>query len=163
MQIELTSIGQVYVDKKLEKLELHYLRDGKPSKRLLVNVADSKDVFQKVRGAKVGDKFDIELRKDGEFYNWIGANQILSDYPEAAAAPAKGVPAVAKSTYETSEERAARQVFIVRQSSIANAIAFHASTEVQPRLEDIIKTAKEFEVYVFGKALAEEIKDDIPY
>ncbi len=161
MHIELTSVGAVYVDKKLEKLEAHYLRDGKPSKRLLVNVADSKEVFQKIRGAKVGDKFEIELRKDGEFYNWIGANQILSDYPTAPAAPTKGVSAVAKSTYETSEERAARQVYIVRQSSIANAIAFYGPRAIT--VDDVIDTAKKFETYVFEKSLAEDIKDDIPY
>lgn len=160
MQIEITSVGAVYTDKKLEKMELHYNRDGKPTKRLLVNVAYSKEVFAKLRGASVGDKYEIELKKDGEFWNWVGANKISSDYV-AAPAGGKAATSTAKSPYETSEERAARQVYIVRQSSISNAITVALSRGDQSTA-GIIAIAKQFEAYVFEKA-TEEIKDDIPY
>lgn len=164
MQIEITNVGAVYTDKKLEKMELHYNRDGKPTKRLLVNVADSKEVFGKLRGAAVGDKYEIDLKKDGEFWNWVGANKISSDYtttaPGSTSAP-KAAGTTVKSTYETSEERAARQILIVRQSSLSSAITVALSRGDQSTA-GIIAIAKQFESYVFEKA-TEEIKDDIPY
>ena len=54
---------------------------------------------------------------------------------------------VTGSNYETKEERAARQVYIIRQSSLATAVDLlgqGASTDT------VIETAKVFEAYVLG-------------
>jgi hypothetical protein len=54
-------------------------------------------------------------------------------------------------SWETPEERALKQVYIVRQSSIANAIALLAveGPGITPDVEWVIATAKTFENYVF--------------
>ena len=77
----------------------------------------------------------------------------------------KGTP---RSTYETPEERAKKQVYIVRQSSIANAIQFYALVNVEDvtnSVENILATAKQFEHYVFSTDPVQELidmEDDIP-
>jgi len=55
--------------------------------------------------------------------------------------------------WETPEERAAKQIYIVRQSSISNAIAFYgmrADHDKDVLEDDVISLAKRFEAYVFG-------------
>ena len=77
--------------------------------------------------------------------------------------------------FETREERAAKQVYIVRQSSLTAAIATMtpgSKTALNP--EDVINVAKQYEQYVFTKEdvtevvakeipSLEDIDDDIPY
>jgi len=70
---------------------------------------------------------------------------------------------------ETPEERAKKQVYIVRQSSLSNAISMLASNSVVLKkgftTQDAIETARQFEAYVFGndpiKGLM-EMEDDVP-
>jgi hypothetical protein len=77
-----------------------------------------------------------------------------------------------KSTYETPEERAARQVLIVRQSSISSAVEFAVAHKVKDP-QEVIAIAKQFEDYVFGndkvkqevvevKPNFSDLEDDIP-
>jgi len=54
------------------------------------------------------------------YYNWTSLTPANSE--RAAPAAAKSTPV--KSTYETPEERARRQVLIVRQSSLTNALKY---------------------------------------
>lgn len=104
-----------------------------------------------------GQPFVMEMEKEGEFWN------VKSILPESAvvAATAQAVtggktntPAYTspKSTYETPEERAKKQIYIVRQSSITASIVYLdllKATKVDPL--DVIQHAKVFEAYVFGK------------
>jgi hypothetical protein len=98
-----------------------------------------------------GQHFDMEQIKEGEFLN------VQSIVPSnaggvAVAQESKQAPiASPKNTYETADERAHKQVYIVRQSSISSAIALLPKAKV----EDILQTAKQFEEYVFGKNLIE--------
>lgn len=52
-------------------------------------------------------------------------------------------------TWETSEERARRQVMIVRQSSLSTAVALSQMGEVVSPAE-VIEVAKQFEAYVLS-------------
>lgn len=54
------------------------------------------------------------------------------------------------STFETPAERANKQVYIVKQSSLSSAIALAANNKEKSSPEDIIKTAQQFVDYVFG-------------
>jgi len=57
----------------------------------------------------------------------------------------------AKGSWETPEERAARQVMIVRQSSLSTAQALLAANGGKKNSPaDVISAAKEFEAYVMG-------------
>ena len=121
-------------------------------------------VSESLRTAKYGDKFTVVREKDGEFWKWV---QLI---PEGGAVPFEAEPQPIgtpmnkpatpspKSTYETSEERAARQVMIVRQSSLANAVALLASNGGKKNTShEVIEIAKEFEAFVMGKELSNNV------
>lgn len=143
-----------------------------------------KDVFKVLSTAKSGEQFTVSRVKNNEgFWDWTGIGPMGSNSSSDAsratqtAAPyisaSKGTPSP-NDPRETREERAERQVLIVRQSSIASAVS--ASTLLKLKSgEDIISLAKQFEAYVFGKDNSsvlednsmpsgfEDMADDIPY
>ena len=110
---------------------------------------------------KVGDNIKITKVKEGEFWN---VKQItLEDaqtvqnaapsngksYAASSAAPAK---AEYKSTYETPEERAVKQVYIVKQSSISSAINVLAiGAKTKPTTEEVLELANKFADFVLAK------------
>ena len=98
-----------------------------------------------------GQKFVMDIEKKGEFWNInsvLPVEQAETQVAKSVDSPYTNKPSVSpKSTYETPEERAKKQVYIVRQSSITAAINYRG-TKVS--IEDIITTAKQFEAYVFG-------------
>lgn len=71
---------------------------------------------------------------------------------------------VTGSNYETKEERAARQVYIIRQSSISSAIDLLKDSK--PTVEGVLNVAKQFEEYIFsektGVDAINDLDDDIP-
>lgn len=128
---------------------------GKIEGKQIMDFAE-KAAFATISNAPAGSVFTVERQKDNNgFWKWVSVTEGANAAP--AAKPAFGVSAPAptsktpKSTYETPEERAARQVMIVRQSSISSAVALaaaNAKTKVHP--EEIIEVAKKFEAYVMG-------------
>lgn len=86
-------------------------------------------------------------------------------------AETKSTTGYSKGNFETPEERAAKQVYIVRQSSLSTAVSLLAAKKKEATLFEVIDTAKAFEAYVFGRSLAgnetaasqQELVDDIPF
>ena len=123
--------------------------EGKPEGKKIMSFAN-KDVFKAISQAQTGDLFDVKLEKnDKGYWDWV---EIVSEgknvtptsqtFPKAAS--------TARSTYETPEERARRQVYIVRQSCLERAIQLAVANGQQPVTEeDVIKSARVFERYVF--------------
>jgi hypothetical protein len=140
-------------------------RDGKVDGKKLMGFASPKEVFNKLLAAGNGDRFAITMEKnDKGYWDWKEiATQ--TDTPKAAAAsPAAASTAAVRGNYETPEERAQRQVYIVRQSSIGHALTFHAGKDVS--LTEVLATAKEFVNFVMPKATdggLTEMQDDIPF
>lgn len=121
----------------------------------------------KLSNLKLGDKISIIKEKEGEFWN-VKAINLQGETPTM---PDKDIPASGKtnpyqspkSTYETPEERAKKQVYIIRQSSIANAIALAATHKATATVENILQDAKTFEDYVLGTNVnfnTEELQGD---
>lgn len=142
MQIEIIEAGKPYKDGKYFKMALKYNRDGKDQERKLVAVGDSKDTFNILKDAQPGEVYEIEIKKDGDFYNWVGA--VKTD-----AKPAVSTARAAKSTFETPEERATRQLHIARQSSLAQAVAYSAYANPKATVAEILKTAQTFVDFVY--------------
>ncbi len=107
---------------------------------------------------KAGENFVAEVEKEGDFWNWKSvqastATPVVAD--KDVPATGKAAPYQApKSTYATPEERAQTQVYIVRQSTLTQAIALCAANAPYFKKErttaDIINIAKEFESHVMG-------------
>lgn len=152
MQIELTSKGRLYKEGKWQKLDIEYVRDGKKQKRTLVAIGDTKEVVKKlVQDFNEGDQIEVSLKQseDGQYWNWVD----VAPVDEGQAKPKSSVQV--KGGWETPEERARKQVYIIRQSSIANALEFHKN-DAKLTVEQALATAKKFEQYVFGSLELEE-------
>lgn len=110
-----------------------------------------KNVFDTLKTAQAGDTFTISRAKnDKGYWDW-------TDIAAGNAAPAtagdkevtKSTP-VTKSSFETAEERAKKQIYIVRQSSISAAIETLKTDKKNPTVEEVIAVAKQYEAYVFA-------------
>lgn len=167
MQIEVLSTS-VEDKGKYKQLEVAYKGgDGKVSSKKIMSFA-APDVFKVLANSKQGDFFDVTtVKNDKGYWDWTSATNGSASGFVKAATTSSPTP---RSTYETAEERAARQVLIVRQSSVSNAIEFYKlNAKKQPSTQEIVEVAKFFEDYVFGKNTTpksdgglSEMTDDIP-
>lgn len=164
---------------------------GKVEGKNLVGFGDGKAAYDALLNAKPGEVYDVSLVKSGAYWNWISATKADGS---AAQTPNVGTTASRtasntsptaspKSTYETPEERAKKQIFIVRQSSISSAIdLLSVGSKSAPDVDKVLETAKRFEDFVFGdggtksdtevagsffpdspKPASSDLNDDIPF
>lgn len=154
-------------------------RDKTETKNLLP-FGSQEAAFKVLSQAQAGDFYEIQVTKNDKGYNdWVSCKPI-TEAEVGSPAPATGgtrSPGGSASgrDYETREERAAKQVYIVRQSSIDYAIKTltpGAKAALNP--EDVLAVAKVFEQFVFSQPDAAEVvetetlsihdlDDDIPY
>ena len=170
-------------------LDFHDFDQDRPKKKHLVSFTSQK-LFDKLVEAGIGSTWEITTKpsKDPQYVDWVDATPAFDDVgtpavaalldatpdklaggPKPAASgysvPANSIPQVPhKSTYETPEERAKKQVYIVRQRSISNAIAFtNNNLTALPEgvtVEELLDVARKFENYVFGIAEPEVLTVD---
>lgn len=184
MQIQIQFISADVEDKgKYKMAEVAYkdIAKGQVSSKKLMSF-NNPAVYKTIVDAKKGETYNIEMQKnDKGYWDWIAASLAggagTSNAPETAAKASGSTGFTSpKSTYETPEERAKKQVYIVRQSSLSTAVEYLAGTGAikKASAQDVIFCAKEFEGYVFGQeaptpSLAELPVvddlggDDIPY
>lgn len=99
---------------------------------------------------KAGDVFTMVKEKEGEFWNVkgiYGEGGVPSQEPTKAQSFTPSPSP--KSNYETPEERAQRQVYIIRQSSISSAVDAAPLLKLKSK-EEILQVAKFFEAFVLG-------------
>ena len=173
IQIVTTSIETKPTAKgSYQQLEVVYKNltfQGKVESKKLMSFGAGASSFKALSESSAGGVYDITVVKNDKGYNdWTSATMAV---PGAASAAQASYPgslskpnATPKSTYETPEERAQRQILIVRQSSVSSAVALlTAGAKSPPKAADVITTAKELEAYVFGVADAGPTGfDDIP-
>lgn len=154
------SIEVVYINKSFQ---------DKVEKRKIMDFTN-KEVYKIIASAKKDDIFSISREKDEKgFWQWVDISTDIQTQPAKQEAPSKATPAP-KSTYETPEERAKKQVYIVKQSSITNAIEYLNHNKKNYNVEDILETAQMFIDFVFGIQLdTEDVElpvtddEDIPF
>jgi hypothetical protein len=167
MQIEVLSTS-VEDKGKYKQLEVAYKGgDGKVNSKKIMSFA-SPDVFKLLSSSKQGDLFSIEaVKNDKGYWDWKSASQGTGTVKAATT----GNPAP-RSTYETPEERAQRQVLIIRQSSVSSAIEFlKLNPKKVPSIQEVLEVASVLENHVFGKRSVPEktgmealteMSDDVP-
>ena len=171
IQIVTTSIETKPTAKgSYQQLEVVYKNltfQGKVESKKLMSFGAGASSFKALSESSAGGVYDITVVKNDKGYNdWTSATMAVPG--AAAAAPTASVAGkpnpTPKSTYETPEERAQRQILIVRQSSVSSAVALlTAGAKSPPKAADVITTAKELEAYVFGVAGAGPTGfDDLP-
>lgn len=124
--------------------------DGKVDGKKIASFA-FKDVFKALSEAQTGDQFDVQSEKnDKGYWDW----KVVTPSGKNTAPTSSTYSATVKKggDWETAEERAKKQVYIVRQSSITAAIELaKLNGSTGPITEsDVIESAKKFESFVFG-------------
>jgi len=125
------------------------------------------DVFNLLAKAVDGDTFEIETTKDGQYIQWVRCTKVEGGSSvSGASSPAAASGTTYKPSYETADERAKKQVYIVRQSSLGVAAGLLAvGAKNPPKPSEVIEMAKEFEAYVFGTDPIQELinmENDLP-
>ena len=122
--------------------------DGK-TKGMKVLDFVQKDVFATLKTVKAGDVLEANFEQNAKGF-WQFKDVVLTSEKGDTSVPAAS-PVKSGGNWETSDERAKRQVMIVRQSSLSNAIGYLALTgdkKVVPG--DVIDIAEQFEAYVLS-------------
>lgn len=129
--------------------------DGKTKGMKILPFKEQAAVAEAFKNAQSGDVYSVDLaQNDRGFWQFssatkTGVSKEVAEAPVKAATTGKG-----GSNWETSDERAARQVMIVRQSSLSTAVAYLASVEtkgVTRSPNDVVDVARIFETYVLQK------------
>lgn len=184
------------------QIEVAFKKDGKVEGKKLIDFKYP-EVYKFFKGLKGGENVNVTSIKgeDDKFWNWSAATiesgetvDAPAEQESGASEPAVDARAATKSSgatsgrgkvtgsnYETSAERARRQVYIVRQSSISAAIdllkvnttpcqtagGMSGSMTYLPITKEAVKElAKFFEAYVFEQQAAGklvDLEDDIPF
>lgn len=157
MQITIINVANQTVPTQkgsYQALEVTYKDTGGKvgSKKIMSFVAQSKPAFEALSQATNGEVFTLtQVKDDKGYWVWTGATKGGVEAPtqgQSAAAPAAST--VSKGNWETAEERAKRQIYIIRQSSISSAIsALAVGSKSAAKPDEILQLAKRFEEYVF--------------
>lgn len=148
-------------DKGYDIVELAYkTEEGKTKSMKIFGFKDQKENSVVASKASQGDVLDAEFEQNDKGY-WqfrtLRSTGQKTDVGTSEVAKS-GSTGVSKGGWETAEERAARQVMIVRQSSLATAERFINSKEpkgVTVSVDEVIEIAKQLEAYVLSKAVVE--------
>lgn len=146
--------------KEYQYVELEYEANGATKKKMVNQYADYFDIF---KAALPDQQFSVTVKKNGKFYDWTHVETATSstrsgngaEHTEVAAqTEAKriqktGYQARPASSFETPEERAARQELIVRQSSLERALQYLVAKDIKPDLESVLDLAKDFRDWVY--------------
>lgn len=169
-----------------QQLEVTYkdLDKNKVASKKVMSFAKPETVFKSLVLAKPTDVYDIELLKNEGtgYWDWTSATKSVvtatgSGEQQAATGRASGSVGAApvKGGWETPDERAKKQIYIVRQSSISAAVnALSVGVKTGPKASEVIAYARELEQFVFesDKAQAvvskdvgsiETMEEDLPY
>lgn len=178
MELQIKIIDKEITNKgKYNQLEISYknLQTGKVESKKIMSFVQPEDAYKALVDSNTNDVFTISADKekspkDGkEYWVWKTATQAApGTMPEAKAQAASAGYAAPKSNYETPEERAKKQVYIVKQSSISAAIqALSIGAKTPPSPDTIIEVAQKFVDYVFGQEQIKQVSladmpDDFP-
>jgi hypothetical protein len=186
VQIQILAVTQVTKQNKngkpMQVLEVAYKNltfNNKVESKQLFDFGVQADTFKTLATARGADVYDVEVVKNNAGYNdWVKVTKgsaATSGTGSPTGHSSATNPPTTKGGWETPEERAKKQIYIVRQSSVSaaiNLLSAHAKTT--PKLEDVIDTARRFEAYVFESDAAETVArkdvgsietmgEDIPY
>lgn len=146
-----------------QSIEVTYKDDQGQVKNKKLMSFSNPSVFNHIKDLTKGDQINLRTEKDAAgYWQWIGIEGDKTVATETKTTPQAG-GRVTGSNYETKEERAARQVLIVRQSSLSSAVELLGPGK---SVEEVLAVAKQFEDYVFAKSSGidaiNEMEDDFP-
>lgn len=167
MKIEIINVGDVQKKDKYSVVELVYKnidKDKTETKKLMS--FSYPVVYNALRQSSKGDKFDIKLAKEGEYWQWTECVEAGSDpTPTLSSSGPEPKAYVKGSNYETSEERKERQTHIIRQSSLGHAVNTLKVDGEALEKDAVLALAADYEQWVTRKTMAQHLEgfpDDFP-
>lgn len=154
---------------KMLELTFKNLDSGKVDSKKIMDFA-SKDSFEVLKDSEQGEFYTVTSEKNEKtgYWDWTaaekGSGAKQSEAPATGGATGKASYTAPKSTYETPEERAQKQIYISRSHAITTATTI-AVAQKNYDLDEIIAKAKKIESYVLGTNVISSIvamKDDLP-
>ena len=172
MQITVIDVGQLNTHtakngRSYQSMEITYKgENGNVASKKLMSFANP-EVFKTAQTWAKNDTVNVNAQKDDNgYWQWVsilGEGESAPLQGKATVTPTKNTTRVTGSNYETKEERASRQVMIVRQSSISSAVNVLTAEGKSPTASEVLDLAKTFENYVMdNKTSVADMKDDIP-
>lgn len=162
MQITVQDVTNEFVQKGkngYNKLTVVYTSNGKNSTKTLMSFTNPA-VFAAMKDAVSGSSWEVDVKKNGEYWDWVAVKPANAE-PAKAAAPTAG--RVTGSNYETPEERKQRQLYIIRQSSINNAIETLAhANDSMLSYHHVLEVAQVYVDWVYGTQDLFEQPSDLP-
>lgn len=115
------------------------------------------DVFKKVQEL-VGQTIEVATGKNEAGYDeWKSISAPVQGVPTSSTSAAGTVTRVSGSNYETKDERAARQVLIVKQSSLSAAVGtLSPGAKAALKPEEVIELAQQYTDWVFETEAQED-------
>ena len=141
-----------------QQLEVTYKNltfQGKTESKKLMSFGANAGAFKVLAEAAQGSVWEVEVVKNSQGYNdWTSVKPGSADGSQSPSPAASKAAATAqgtgRSTYETPEERAQRQVYIIRQSSISAAISTLSVGAKSVKPDDVIGLAEEYTDFVLN-------------
>jgi hypothetical protein len=136
-------------NKPYKLVELAYKNNTYQGKLESAKINQYSAVFNQVAGFQPGQVYDVVKEKDASgFYQWLSVTQNAPGSAPVVSAGAAPTVASAKGAY--AEQDAKKQVYIVRQSQIKNAIdLLSIGAKTPPSTDLVLKQAQEFIDFVF--------------
>lgn len=173
MQIEIQDVSRSDAMGKNGKsygvLQVAYRSDGKLQEKKLMGFSNPQ-VFKHIEGLTKGAVVNVKTEKDGNgYWQWTAIEDGASPSQSKPSALASAATRVTGSTYETPEERAIKQKYIVRQSSLTTAISILGVGAKTLDKQQVLSLAEELESWVFRVELPkvassslDDLDDDFP-
>lgn len=174
MQLEIIQIKQTQAitagGKSYKKYEVTFKDLGKNAvSSKVVTSFSAQPVVDTLSVAQPGSVFEVSSQQNkAGFWEWTAMTPVAPGAVQVTGTiagptfPGQLAKAPGKSTYETPEERAKRQVYIIKQSSIANAIALlSVGAKSAPTLGAVLDMAQSMSNFILNTQLV-EIPNDNP-
>lgn len=151
MLITINSVAVSTAPKGYQVADVSYTKDGKAETKKIMSFA-APAVFASLNNLK---NFPVDVtvtvKKEGAYWNWKELSTDLTSGATSTNVPKSAGTKVTGSNYETSEERARRQIYIIRQSSVSSAIEYLKATNpkgVEKSVQEVLEIASQIEAHV---------------
>lgn len=150
-RITVLKVNKTKADKGYDVIELAYKTDdGKTKGMKIFPFGDQKELAAVAAASKVGDVLEASFTKNEKgFWNFASLRSTGETAPASGTDAAKASP---RSTFETPEERAVKQVKISKQAVLNTSVAFFEAAKVKPTKEDVVSVAQYFLDFVDNKS-----------
>lgn len=158
----ITKKGDPYVKLVVVHKNLNF---NKTDSRTIMPFGDTAKAHAVLKKAVKGEQYTISRQKPGDFWNWVEAVKAEGGPTETSGGnmPASRPAGANKPQYETAEERAFKQVMIVRQSCLGYAVGtLGAGAKAALNPKDVIAAAEKYVEWVTsrGEFPVDEVVED---